>query len=126
MAVTQPKHGPWPVLCPVLVDTARVADLIHHLASLADWERRSEEHYEPEQMAVEGFIHLCTADQLAGVVQRYYRGRSDLVLLSVHPDRLGAPLVWEDSTGAGEEFPHLYGPLNLDAVALVEPFAPVP
>lgn len=113
-----------PVVRRVLPDTAVMIDQIHHLASLEDWSRRTTEHYEPAGFAVEGFIHLCTSEQLAGVVDRYYSGREDLVLLTVDCERIDAPLIWEDSTGAGEDFPHLYGPLNLTAVATVEPFGP--
>jgi len=91
-------------------------DQVHHLATSADWGNRSSHHYEPVGLAAEGFIHLCTRDQLPGVVERYYRGRDDLVLLTVRTDRLDARLVWEDTTGSGERFPHLYGPLALAAV----------
>lgn len=104
----------------VLPDTARMQ--IHHLASLEDWERRTSEHYEPAGLDGEGFIHLCTPDQLAGVVERYYQGRDDLILLTVDDSQFGDDLVWEDLTGSGERFPHVYGPLNLSAVASSVPF----
>ena len=99
-------------------------DQIHHLATAEDWERRTAGHYEPASLTDDGFIHLCAARQLAGVVERYYRGRTDLVLLTVRTDRLDAPLVWEDTTGSGERFPHLYGPLALASVLSAEPFEP--
>jgi uncharacterized protein (DUF952 family) len=89
---------------------------IYHLASLEDWERRTSEHYEPAGLASEGFIHLCTSEQLAGVVERYYQGRDDLILVTVDASRFGDDLAWEDLTGSGERFPHVYGPLNLSAV----------
>lgn len=95
---------------------------IHHLASLEDWERRTTEHYEPAGLASEGFVHLCSPEQLAGVVERYYQGRDDLILLTVDAARFGANLVWEDLTGSGEEFPHVYGPLELAAVVSSVPF----
>ena len=91
-------------------------DQVHHLATLADWEKRSSAHYEPAGLAEEGFIHLCTREQLAGAVERYYQGRDDLMLLTVRTDRLDARLVWEDTTGRGERFPHVYGPIALAAV----------
>lgn len=95
-------------------------DQIHHLASAADWEQRTSEHYEPAGLAIEGFIHLCTAGQLDGVIERYYQGRTDLVMLTVSVDSIDAELVWEDSVGVGEAFPHVYGPLNLSAVVSAE------
>lgn len=95
---------------------------IHHLAALEDWERRTSETYEPAGLATEGFIHLCTQEQLAGVVERYYRGRDGLTLLTVDTDRLTERLVWENSTGVGEQFPHVYGRLNLSALLSSAPF----
>ena len=97
-------------------------DQIHHLASAEDWARRTAEHYEPAGLADEGFIHLCTADQLSGVVERYYQGRSDLTLLTVDTSAVDAELIWEDLTGRGEAFPHVYGPLNLSSVVSAEAF----
>lgn len=101
-------------------------DQIHHLAARQDWDSRSASHYSPAGLETEGFIHLCTRDQLAGVVDRYYRGRDDLVLLTVRTDRLDAPLRWEDTTGSGQRFPHLYGPLALVAVLAAVPFESPP
>lgn len=99
-------------------------DQIHHLAAAEDWERRSAGHYSPVGLVSDGFIHLCTRSQLAGVVDRYYRERQDLVLLTVRTDLLDARLVWEDTAGSGERFPHLYGPLALAAVLSAVPFDP--
>lgn len=53
-----------------------------------------------------------------------FAGAADLVLLCVAPDRLRAPLRYEvGDTGSDELFPHLYGPLNADAVVRALPFA---
>jgi uncharacterized protein (DUF952 family) len=104
-----------------IADTSTMIDQVHHLATFADWEKRSSGHYEPAGLADEGFIHLCTREQLAGVVERYYQDRDDLMLLTVRTDRLDARLVWEDTTGSGERFPHLYGPMALVAVLSAAP-----
>ena len=95
---------------------------IHHLASLEDWDKRTSEHYEPAGLASEGFIHLCTAEQLGGVVERYYVGRNDLVLVTVDDEQLTSELRWEDLTASGERFPHIYGALNMSAVIDAVPF----
>ena len=58
----------------------------------------------------DGYIHMSTAEQLAGTAARHYRGRRDLLLLAVETARLGEALVWEPSRD-GALFPHLYGPL---------------
>ena len=37
-------------------------------------------------------------------------------MLRIDPDRLTSPVVVEDLTGSGEEFPHVYGPIDVAAV----------
>jgi uncharacterized protein (DUF952 family) len=53
-----------------------------------------------------------------------FRGQTDLLLLCIDPTRLVAPLVYEDCYQAGMAFPHIYGPLNTDAVLRVVDFPP--
>lgn len=67
----------------------------------------------------DGFIHFSAADQVAATAAKHFAGQSDLLLVSVDADRLGAALKWEPSRD-GALFPHLYGPLQLDAVVRVE------
>ena len=68
-----------------------------------------------------GFIHCSFADQVAVTRDRFYGDRPDVVLLRIDPDRLDAEVRVEDLHGTGEVYPHLYGPLPLDAVVEVEP-----
>ena len=70
----------------------------------------------------DGFIHFSAGHQVAGTLAKHYAGQADLVLLSVDPHRLGSALRWEKSRG-GDLFPHLYGPLALDAVVADTPLA---
>ena len=70
-----------------------------------------------------GFIHCSFAQQVRGVADAYYRDRSDVVLLSIDPSRVRAEIREETPPGSDELFPHIYGPLNLDAVEAVEPLA---
>lgn len=92
-----------------------------HLATAEDWAARSEVDYRPAGLADEGFVHCSVERQLPGVVDRYYRDRDDLVLLHIDPAGLTADVVWEDTTGRGERFPHVYGPIAVGAVVAVEP-----
>lgn len=63
----------------------------------------------------DGFIHFSTAAQAQETAAKHFRGAADLMLLSVDPERLGAPLVWEPSRG-GALFPHLYAAMPASAV----------
>jgi uncharacterized protein (DUF952 family) len=70
----------------------------------------------------DGFIHFSTAAQLAGTAAKHFAGASDLVMLAVEAEALGAALKWEPSRG-GELFPHLYAPLPAAAVRWARPLA---
>ena len=70
--------------------------------------------------ASDGFIHLSTAAQLPGTMEKHFAGSHDLLLVAVDTDRLGLALKWEPSRG-GELFPHLYAALPLSAVVWTKP-----
>jgi uncharacterized protein (DUF952 family) len=70
--------------------------------------------------AADGFIHFSTAGQAAETASRHFAGQTDLVLMAIDAVRLGPALKWEPSRG-GALFPHLYGPLPLDAVVWTKP-----
>jgi len=96
---------------------------LFHLVGRDEWAlARAAGTYAPASLALEGFIHFSTAEQLAGSAARYFAGRGDLVVVTVDQERLAAPLRF-DPVG-DEAFPHLYGPLNLDAVIDVTPWPP--
>jgi uncharacterized protein (DUF952 family) len=91
---------------------------IYHILPRADWENaRRQGDYRAASLAGEGFIHFSTRTQVPGTLARFYAGQTDLVLLCVEVARLRADLRYEPADG--KFFPHLYGALNLDAVAEV-------
>jgi len=94
--------------------------VLHHAATRADWEARTETDYRPAGLATEGFVHCSTAEQLPATLARHYRGRDDLVLLTLDVGALTSDLVWEDTSGRGEAYPHIFGPIPLSAVTVVE------
>ena len=93
--------------------------MLFHIIESTHWATAKEkETYVPDSLETEGFIHLSKKQQVLGTVQRFYQGRSDLVILEIDPNLLQAPLQCEQVPGHGV-FPHLYGPLNLEAVVKV-------
>ena len=68
----------------------------------------------------DGFIHFSTAGQLAETAAKHFAGQTELVLVAVDGDALGATLKWEPSRG-GDLFPHLYAALPLTAVRWSRP-----
>src|SRR5947209_3964899 len=68
-----------------------------------------------------GFIHASYARQIVGVANAFYAGVHGLVLLKIDRQRLRAPVRDERPPGSDQKFPHIYGPLNVDAVIEVLP-----
>jgi len=101
----------------------RAAAWIGHLCTRQDWQAAlAEGEYRAPSLATEGFIHFSRPDQLVKTANLYYPARKDMILLQVDPARLKSELRWEAS--GAEVFPHLYGPLNLEAVQSVRIFGP--
>ena len=71
-----------------------------------------------------GFIHCSNVDQVTRVANLIYRGEHSLVLLAISRERVVAPIRDEPTPSGEERFPHVYGPLNLDAVVATIPFEP--
>ncbi len=67
----------------------------------------------------DGYIHFSNGEQVRDTASRHFNGEDDLLLIAVHADKLGSALKYERSRG-GALFPHLYGPLDMGAVAWVE------
>jgi len=107
--------------------------LIFHITSRRAWDEAQQNGvYRAESLATEGFIHCSTLSQVLPVAENFYKGQSGLILLAIEPTLLSSDLKWEPPSGGtpppgvpdGDLFPHIYGPINLDAVVNVAEFRP--
>lgn len=86
---------------------------IYHLASPTDaaaWQASGQ--YTVQSLDIEGFIHCCTAEQIGGVLSRYFTEQQEIVLFLINEEKLGERLVWENTVGGEELFPHIYNKLE--------------
>jgi uncharacterized protein (DUF952 family) len=101
---------------------------IFHIVRRKEWAQAAPSgYYFSQSLDAEGFIHCSTAAQLLAVANRFYWGQAGLVVLTIAADRVTAPIVYEapaEAPASAERFPHLYGPLNVDAVVAVTPLLP--
>jgi uncharacterized protein (DUF952 family) len=92
--------------------------MLYHITTRDDWaEAEIQKIYKPATLTTEGFIHLSTDKQLLVSANKFYRGKADLLVVAINEKRLDAPLKFE--TANNDSYPHLYGPLNVDAVVEV-------
>ena len=105
---------------------------IYHIARCADWDQAlAIGSYTvssvDKTLDEEGFIHASQASQVTGTANKFYRGvTGDLLVLVIDPDLVRAEVRYEDVPGAELPFPHIYGPLNPDAVLDTRPLIPGP
>lgn len=97
-----------------------------HICTQADWQaaRVDGRSLAPDSLASEGFIHCSRREQILCVANDIFHGELDLLLLEIDPQRVNAEIRWD--LAAHTFFPHIYGPLNIDAVLAARAFIPDP
>ncbi|HSG15591.1 MAG TPA: DUF952 domain-containing protein [Anaerolineae bacterium] len=101
--------------------------ILLHIAEREKWVAAVKAgQYRPDSLAEVGFIHFSLPEQIVPAADVWYRGRRGLVLLVVDPARVTAEIRFEDCYQSGQEFPHIYGSLPVEAVVQVLAFEPGP
>jgi uncharacterized protein (DUF952 family) len=100
--------------------------LIYHITTAGDWSAaQARGQYtvstRGRTLAQEGFIHASTAGQLPWVAETFYQGVPDLLVLVIDTGLVHPEVRFEAVPGLDEQFPHIYGPLNTDAVVAARP-----
>lgn len=91
--------------------------IIYHVTTAAGWSAaKANGFYETPSLKAEGFIHCSQENQVAGVLERYFSGKTDVVKLVIDTDKLTSRFVFEWSPSTEDTFPHVYGVINLEAV----------
>ena len=104
--------------------------MIYHLALLDEWQeaQTGDGQYRRSTLGKSldevGYIHTSFAGQAQGVADAFYRGRPNVVLLTIDPAAVASEIRVEEVPGTGQSFPHIYGPLPVEAVVAVQPLTP--
>ncbi|MFG3272148.1 DUF952 domain-containing protein [Streptomyces luteogriseus] len=99
--------------------------MIYHVVPRTVWTTATGPAYAPGSLAEEGFVH-CSPDEATtlAVVDAFYRDvPGPLLVLALDEARLTARVEWEAAApapppgvSADTLFPHVFGPLDRDAV----------
>lgn len=93
-------------------------ELIAHLCATEEWvQSQGRGEFTDSSLRQNGFIHCSQPEQILEVASRFYNGAAELVILWIEPGKLKAETRWELADKA--YFPHVYGPINLEAVRAV-------
>lgn len=96
---------------------------IFHIAPRSLWEQtKDKSEYRGDTLESEGFIHCSTRNQVLAVANALFSERQDLVLLLLQTSRILSLVKYEGVTS--EMYPHIYGPINRDAIIAVYDFLP--
>jgi len=103
----------------------RSQDYILHICTRLVWELAQESgSYTPDSFTKEGFIHCSRPEQLLKVANSFYQESPPLIVLWIAISKVDMEIRWE---AVGEDqFPHIFGPLNLNAVDAALDFSPDP
>lgn len=74
-----------------------------------------------DSLESEGFIHASPASQLDRVANKFYTEVIDPLIMIVDKAKIKPELKWEPATGG--LYPHIYGPMNMDAVSRIQPIS---
>src|SRR5215475_14780254 len=101
-------------------------ELIFHIATAADWQKALQSggyrvSTRGRSLDDEGFIHASSEAQVAPVANAIYHDYDSLLVLVIDPGRLQPEIRYEQVPGWDAPFPHIYGPLNVDAVVRTLP-----
>ena len=97
---------------------------LFHLVSASDWAAaQAAGELRPPSLAAQGFVHLSERAQVLGTANRFFTGRTDVLLLELDASKLVHPVRYEEGE-PGVLFPHLLGPLLVAAVVSVKPLVP--
>jgi len=94
---------------------------IFHITEQSTWDGVQENPlYEGGSLKSDGFIHCCLFDQIEDVLGNWFAGKHRLVILEIDAKKMTSPVKYENFEGGSETFPHVYGPINIDAVVNVK------
>ena len=95
---------------------------IYHITTSVEWKKAQDTGaYIAPALKEEGFIHCCEEAQVGYIKDLYYKNETDLVKLCIDTEKLTSQFVFEWSPSLEQTFPHIYGPINIDAVDSVDP-----
>ncbi|MDJ0600412.1 MAG: DUF952 domain-containing protein [Crocosphaera sp.] len=101
--------------------------MIFHITTSETWKKaKLNNEYRCNSLETEGFIHCSTQSQIITIANTFYSHCNQLIVLEINPNKLLSEIKWESpahpnsnvehNINDSEQFPHIYGVINVDAV----------
>jgi uncharacterized protein (DUF952 family) len=99
--------------------------IIVHCLKETEWKKALQKRFYGEKYLNScGFIHCSPVELMVDVANYNFKHETGLVLLCIDTEKVRPEIVWEDLEDSGNEYPHIYGLLNIDAVIEILAFPP--
>ncbi len=96
--------------------------MIYHITTYNEYENACEKGtYETMSLQTEGFTHCSNLTQVIAIANELFSNKKNLCLLYIDESLVTPKVVFEDLYNLDEKYPHIYGPLNMDAIIMVKP-----
>jgi uncharacterized protein (DUF952 family) len=96
--------------------------MIYHITMPDNYlQYKDEELYQAPSLQSEGFIHCSTKAQLKATCERYFSKAPAIFIICLDETKITSDIRYELAT-IGEEFPHIYGPINKDAIVEIKSY----
>lgn len=94
--------------------------IITHIIKNEEWNLvKGRTKYFPKSLEQDGFTHCSSLKQVCKVANYIYPKESGIILLVIETSKLDSKVVWEDLYNLNEEYPHIYGPINISSIIKV-------
>ena len=96
--------------------------MITKVITKRDWEiAKIDGEINEASLKEEGFIHCSFLEQALKVAEKHFSHEEDVLLLTINPSLIKAKIKNELASN-GQEYPHVYGVIHIEAIVGVTPF----
>ena len=108
-------------LLPANKDLKKKESMIYHLALERSWKKQLKEgDYQPDSLNQQGFIHASSWEQINATYHKHFSRPNQLLIIVIDPLKVKSEIKYENFSEGDQLYPHIYGPLNQDAINKIE------
>ncbi len=108
-------------LLPANKDLKKKESMIYHFALEKSWKKQLKEgNYKPDSLNKQGYINASSWEQIKATYYKHFSRPNQLLIIVIDPLKVKSEIKYENSSEGDQLYPHIYGPLNQDAISKIE------